>query len=149
MEKKLQKEERLPKVKSYWEDRLKEEGLSLGSVIGASVPLQKKKELINPSVQYPVDRHMKKTRTEKVTVLVENTLLSKETGYPEKMGFILYSAPTDERMAKALAESLKRCCKSYRIMTDDGKGVLIDQWLRNGFVPTEEFPLRNPSERKL
>lgn len=81
-----------------------------------------------------------KKRTELLTVLVENVMLSKDTGYPEKQGFVLYTAPCSSAMAQALANQLKMVGKSYRIVTLDGKPGyrVVEQWLRPGFVPDDE-----------
>ena len=66
-------------------------------------------------------------------------MLSKETGFPEKQGFIYHSAPTTAGFAKAYAEDLKRCNRSYRIVTNDGKQPfkIIEQWLRSDFIPDD------------
>ena len=79
----------------------------------------------------------KKDIRELHTVLVENYMLDKETGLPINCGFVLYTAPTTPAMAKSLAEQVKMVNKSYRIMTGDGQGRIVDQWLRKGFVPDD------------
>lgn len=79
----------------------------------------------------------KKVISKLQTVLVENYCLDKETGMATKCGFILYSAPCLPAMAKSLADQLKAANKSYRIMTQDGKGDIVDQWLRDGFKPDD------------
>lgn len=78
-----------------------------------------------------------KKRSTLVTVLVENIMLNKTTGFPEKQGWIYHSAPTTLGFAKAYAADLRRCNKSYRIVTKDNKegSVIIDEWLRQGFIP--------------
>ena len=78
------------------------------------------------------------SKLELLTVLCENYHLDKETGVAINPHFVLYSAPTDLPMAKSLAENLKRCKKSYRIVTRDGLGEVVDFWYRAGFNPTDE-----------
>lgn len=80
---------------------------------------------------------IKKAKSNLVTVMAENVMLNHETGYPEKQGFVLYSAPTNLLMAKSLAENLKRCNKSFRIVEEDGKGKIVDFWYREGFKPDD------------
>lgn len=72
------------------------------------------------------------------TVLAENVMLNKETGYPCKFGFVLYSSPCIPSMAKALASQIRMCNRSYRIMEKDGKGKIVEQWWRKGFIPDDK-----------
>lgn len=84
-------------------------------------------------------------REEKYTVLVENTMLNKETGFVEKSSFVYHSAPTSLGFAKAYAEDLQRCGKSWRIVTKDNKvgSKIIAQWLRKDFIPDDQRGVEN------
>lgn len=68
--------------------------------------------------------------------MIENTIKDRD-GNIVKRQFIWYSAPTTPAMAAALAENLRRAGASFRIMTEDGAGIVVDQWLRPGFVPDD------------
>ena len=91
---------------------------------------------------------MKTLKRQLLTVMVENYDLDKETGVAINKRFCLYSSPTDPAMARSLAENLRRVGKSFRIMTDDGKGKIVAQWLRDGFVPDDKREVEVLTERK-
>lgn len=81
----------------------------------------------------------KKQKEDRYTVMVENHFLDKVTGEAINHHFILYSSPTNRLMASAIAENLKRCGKSYRIVTkDNGPGSeIVEFWYREGFRPVD------------
>jgi len=88
-------------------------------------------------------------REELVTVLVENVMLNKETGFVEKSVFVYHSAPTSIGFARAYAQDLQRCGKSWRIVTKDNKpgSKVLAQWLRSNFIPDDGL-LGNFSEEE-
>jgi len=86
------------------------------------------------------------TKRELWTVAVENYDRDKETGYAINQRFCLYTAPTDPAMARSLASQLRMVGKSYRIATNDFRpgGVIVEQWLRDGFVPVDGKKVGDP-----